>query len=178
MNLNSLELSRNFAFTLTSIYLQNKKKFQYYGGNNMITLIGKNLANRGLKFMFYGASSECESCRFKNTCIDTLESGRMYIIKQVKNGEQSCQIHEGGKVRVVEVEKAYIKCLVDSKKSFEGSKLVFETPDCDDMDCKMRSKCFPEGLVNQDKCKITKNLGKPKYECPQGLDLNNVLLKP
>lgn len=144
----------------------------------MITLIGKSLANRGLKFMFYGPSSECESCRFKNTCIDTLESGRMYIIKQVKNGEQTCQIHEGGKVRVVEVEKAYIKCLVDSKKSFEGSKLVFETPDCDDMDCNMRSKCFPEGLVNQDKCKIIKNLGKPKFECPQGRDLNNVLLKP
>ena len=50
----------------------------------MITLIGKSLANKGLKFMNYGATSECESCRFKNTCIDPLEVGRMYIIKNVK----------------------------------------------------------------------------------------------
>ena len=77
----------------------------------MITLIGNCLANKGLKFMHYGATSECESCRFKNTCIDTLEEGRMYIIKNVKNGEQPCMIHEGGKVRVVEVEKARIESL-------------------------------------------------------------------
>ncbi len=144
----------------------------------MITLIGKSLAKRGLKFMFYGASSECDSCRFKNTCIDTLEPDRMYIIKQVKNGEQPCVIHEGAKVKVVEVEKAYVKCLVDTKKSFEGSNLVFRTPECDEMECAMREKCFPEGLFNDDKCKIIKNLGKPKYKCLQGRELSNVLLKP
>ncbi len=93
----------------------------------MITLIGKSLANKGLKFMHYGASSECEACRFKGTCIDSLEVGRMYIIKNVKNGEQPCLIHEGGKVVVVEVEKAHIRGLLDSKKSFEGSKVVFES---------------------------------------------------
>lgn len=144
----------------------------------MITLIGKNLANRGLKFIFYGAASECESCRFKNTCIDTLEEGRMYIIKNVKNGEQPCLIHEGEKVKVVEVERAYVKCLVDSKKSFEGSNLVFKTPECDEMECTLREKCFPEGIFNDDKCKIIKNLGKPKVKCSQGHELSTVLLKP
>jgi uncharacterized protein len=142
----------------------------------MITLIGKSLANKGLKFMHYGASSECEDCRFKNTCIDTLENGRMYIIKNVKDSEQPCLIHEGGKVKVVEVEKAYIRAVIDSKKSFEGSKIVFNPPECDE-ECSLRDMCFPEGLYREDKCTILRNMGKPKQKCPLGRDLNMVLLK-
>ena len=142
----------------------------------MITLIGKSLANKGLKFMHYGASSECEGCRFKNTCIDTLEVGRMYIIKNVKSGEQPCLIHEGGKVKVVEVEKAYIRGLIDAKTSFEGSKIVFNPPECDEK-CSLRDMCFPEGLYMEDKCKIIRNMGKPREKCPKGHDLNMVLLK-
>jgi hypothetical protein len=142
----------------------------------MITLIGKSLANKGLKFMHYGASSECEGCRFKNTCIDTLEVGRMYIIKNVKSGEQPCLIHEGGKVKVVEVEKAYIRGLIDAKTSFEGSKIVFNPPECDEK-CSLRDMCFPEGLYLEDKCKIIRNMGKPREKCPKGNDLNMVLLK-
>jgi uncharacterized protein len=142
----------------------------------MITLIGKSLANKGLKFMFYGASSECESCRFKNTCIDTLEEGRMYIIKNVKNGEQPCLIHEGGKVKVVEVEKAYVRSVVDSKKSFEGSNIVFNPPECEEK-CSLRDMCIPEGLYREDNCKIIRNLGKPRETCPKGHDLSMVLLK-
>ncbi len=142
----------------------------------MITLIGKSLANKGLKFMNYGASSECEACRFKNTCIDTLEEGRMYIIKNIKNGEQPCPIHEGGKVKVVEVERAYIRGAIDAKKSFEGSKIVFNPPICDD-DCSLHDMCFPEGLYIEDKCTIIRNMGKPHQKCPNGRDLNMVLLK-
>ncbi len=142
----------------------------------MITLIGKSLANKGLKFMDYGATSECESCRFKNTCIDPLEVGRMYIIKNVKNGEQPCLIHEGGKVKVVEVEKAYIRGVIDTKQSFEGSKIVFNPPECDE-DCSLHDMCFPEGLYREDKCKIIRNMGKPREKCPKGRDLNMVLLK-
>ncbi len=142
----------------------------------MITLIGKSLANKGLKFMNYGAASECESCRFKNTCIDTLEVGRMYIIKNIKNGEQPCLIHDGNKVKVVEVERAYIRGVIDSKQSFEGSKIVFNPQDCDE-DCSLRDMCFPEGLYSDDKCKIIRNLGKPREKCPKGRDLSMVLLK-
>jgi len=142
----------------------------------MITLIGNSLANKGLKFMHYGAISPCESCRFKNTCIDALETGRMYIIKNVKNGEQPCKVHEGGKVRVVEVEKAYIRGVIDSKQSFEGSRIAFNPPECDE-DCSLKNLCFPEGLYRDDKCKIIRNMGKPREKCLKGRDLNTVLLK-
>lgn len=142
----------------------------------MITLIGKNLAEKGLKFMHYGSSAECEECRFKNTCIDTLEKGRMYIITDVKDTEHPCPIHEGGKVKVVEVERAEIETLVDSKKAFEGSMVMFEFPECQ-KECTMRDLCFPEGLHEGDKCNIVKNIGKSPNKCINGLNLRLVRLK-
>ena len=142
----------------------------------MITLIGKSLAEEGLKFIFYGASAECEMCRFKGTCIDSLETGRMYVITDVKDTEQPCPIHKDGKVKVVEVERADIEALVDSKKAFEGSMIAVEFPNCD-KECTMRDLCFPEGLYEEDKCKIAKNIGKPANECIKGLNLSLVLLK-
>jgi uncharacterized protein (UPF0179 family) len=142
----------------------------------MITLIGKDLAEEGLKFMQYGASAECEACRFKNTCIDSLEEGKMYVIKDVKDTEHPCFIHNSGKVKVVEVERADIETLVDSKKAFEGSMIVVEFPECD-KECTMRDLCFPEGLYEGDKCKIVKTIGKSPNKCVKGLNLNLVLLR-
>ncbi|MBM4240069.1 MAG: UPF0179 family protein [Euryarchaeota archaeon] len=142
----------------------------------MITLIGKSLAKEGLQFMYTGSARGCESCRFKNTCIDPLEEGRIYVINDVKGGEHSCPIHEGGKVKVVDVEKADIEALVDSKKAFEGSMIAFDIPDCDE-DCPIRDLCFPRGLFKDDKCKIVKSIGKPDRKCIKGFDLSLVLLR-
>jgi uncharacterized protein (UPF0179 family) len=142
----------------------------------MITLIGIKLAEKGLKFMYYGPSAECEECRFKSTCIDSLEEGRMYIITDVKETEHPCPVHELGKVKVVEAERADITALVDSKKAFEGSVLIFEFPECDS-ECTMKDLCFPEGLYGGDKCKIIKTMGKSPDKCVKGLNLSLVLLK-
>ncbi|MGB9937179.1 MAG: UPF0179 family protein [Methanobacterium sp.] len=142
----------------------------------MITLIGKSLAGKGLKFMHYGASTECEKCRFKSTCVDSLEEGRMYVVTDVKDTEQPCPIHEGGKVVVVEVERAGIETLVDSKKAFEGSVVQFEFPKCD-LTCLMRDLCFPEGLKEEDKCRIANIVGKPPNKCIKGLNLSLVVLE-
>ncbi len=142
----------------------------------MITLIGETLAIKGHKFIHCGPSSECEKCRFKSTCIDSLEEGRMYIITDVKETEQPCPIHEGGKVKVVEVERADINALIDSKKAFEGSMIQIEFPECD-KECTMMDLCFPEGLYEGDKCKIVKNNGKSPNKCVKGLNLSLVTLE-
>jgi len=142
----------------------------------MITLIGTNLAEKGLEFMHCGGASACEKCRFKNTCIDTLEEGRVYIIKDVKDTQHPCLLHEGGKVKVVEVEKSDIKALIDSKVAFEGSNIIFNPVPCDN-ECKQKDLCSPEGLYENDRCKIVKNMGKPMVECAKGLDWNLVLLR-
>ncbi|AUB56190.1 hypothetical protein BK007_09345 [Methanobacterium subterraneum] len=142
----------------------------------MITLIGKNLAEKGIRFMHYGAASQCEKCRFKTTCIESLEEGRIYRVKEVKNTEHPCMIHDGGKVKVVDVDRAVIKAAIDSKRAFEGSNIVFNPPECDE-DCSLRELCFPEGLYPDDKCKIVKKMGKPVDKCAKGLNLTVVMLK-
>ena len=60
----------------------------------MITLIGKNIAKEGLSFVFYGPLEECSNCRFKSSCVDSLEIGRKYAITEVRDVEQKCPIHE------------------------------------------------------------------------------------
>lgn len=81
----------------------------------MITLIGKNIAKEGLSFVFYGPLEECSSCRFKSSCVDSLEIGRKYAITEVRDVEQKCPIHEDGYVKVVNVEDAETTVLIDSK---------------------------------------------------------------
>ncbi len=142
----------------------------------MITLIGTNLAQKGLEFMHCGGAPPCEKCRFKNTCIDPLEEGRIYRIKEVKDTQHPCPIHEGGKVKVVEVEKALIKALIDSKVAFEGSNILFNPLNCD-CDCEQWDLCAPEGLYEGDRCKIIKNLGKSQDNCYNESALSVVLLE-
>ena len=142
----------------------------------MLTLIGSSLAEKGLIFMNYGSATECEKCRFKGACIDSLEEGRLYIIKDVKDTEHRCPVHEGGKVKVVQVERADLQVLIDAKKAFEGSNIIFKPVDCD-VDCNMRQYCFPDGLFRDDRCKIIRNIGQPPYKCVKGLDLRLVMLR-
>ncbi|HOI71104.1 MAG: UPF0179 family protein [Candidatus Izemoplasmatales bacterium] len=142
----------------------------------MITLIGTNLAQKGLEFVHYGGAPSCMKCRFKNTCIDTLEEGRIYQIKEVKETQHPCLIHEGGKVKVVVVEKSPILVLIDSKTAFEGSNILFKPVECDNscIDQELRT---PEGLYEGDRCKIIKNLGKSQIKCFNGTNLSLVLLE-
>jgi uncharacterized protein (UPF0179 family) len=44
----------------------------------------------------------------------------MYQIKEVKNTEHPCPVHEGGIVKVVDVDKSYeIKTTIDSKRAIK-----------------------------------------------------------
>ncbi|MDO5849053.1 MAG: UPF0179 family protein [Methanobrevibacter sp.] len=141
----------------------------------MITLIGKDLAKKGTSFIFYGPAEECESCRFKSSCVDTLERNRMYEILDVRDNEQKCPIHEGNTVVPVEVEKAPIELLTNSRNIFEGSTFQYIPIDCDE-DCEYREYCVPEGLVENDKCIIVESEGKHKGECKKGYRLNKITL--
>lgn len=142
----------------------------------MITLIGEDLAEVGLSFIFDGPAEACESCRFKASCVDSLEKGRKYIITKVKDITQKCPIHDGGIVKAVEIEFDNIEGFLDSKKVFEGSNISYNPPSCD-AECIYNHLCFPEGLVEGDKCIIVKNLGKSEVDCIKGFSLTKVCLK-
>ena len=142
----------------------------------MITLIGKDLAREGVNFIFYGPAKECESCRFKSSCIDSLERNRKYTIKNVRDNEQTCPIHAENQVVPVEIDRATITLLSSSKNIFEGSTYNYEPTDCDNKDCEYYDYCFPEGLIKGDKCIIVKNYGKHIGECEKGYSLNKITL--
>lgn len=142
----------------------------------MITLIGKSLAKKGQEFVFLGPAEACEDCRFKSSCIGNLEKDRKYEIIDVKDNEQKCKIHAEETVIPVEVDRAKINLLTQSKSIFEGSTFTFNAPDCDEETCEFRDLCFPEGLMENDKCIVLKNDGKHKEECKKGYKLNKLTL--
>ncbi|KZX10447.1 UPF0179 family protein [Methanobrevibacter filiformis] len=142
----------------------------------MITLIGKDLAEKELVFTYNKPAKECESCRFKSSCVDSLEEGRKYIITDVKENEQICPIHDTGHVNVVEVEKANITSFIDSKKSFKGSRVVHSPPECD-IKCIYHEYCFPEGINPGEKCTVENIIEKNIDGCGKGYLLNKVILK-
>lgn len=141
----------------------------------MITLIGKKLAKKGLIFEHYGINSKCQDCRFKSTCVDSLEEGRFYIITEVKDTTHKCKLHDEQTVNVVNVEKASRYALIDSKKAFEGSTISLDYDDCG-FDCKMHDLCYPKGIYPKDKCKIIKTEHKLSEKCYKNYDLTKVVL--
>ena len=141
----------------------------------MITLIGKNLAQKGVEFVYLGPAEECGDCRFKASCVDSLELNRKYVVTDVKDNEQKCPIHSENIVIPVEIERAQIDILTTSKNIFEGSTFTYNAPECDEF-CEFHDLCFPEGMIEDDKCIVLKNHGKHKEECKKGLRLNKLTL--
>ncbi len=141
----------------------------------MITLIGKDLAQKGVEFVYLGPAKECDDCRFKSSCVDSLELNRKYVITDVKDNEQKCPIHSQNIVIPVEIERAEIEILTTSKNIFEGSTFTYNAPECDE-NCEFHDLCFPEGLFENDKCIVLKNQGKHKEECKKGLKLTKLTL--
>jgi len=104
-----------------------------------------------------------------------LELNRKYIVKEVKENEQKCPVHAEGTVIPVEVELAQIDLLTTSKNIFEGSTFTYNAPDCDE-NCDFHDLCFPDGLIENDKCIVLDNGGKHKEECKKGYRLNKLTL--
>ncbi len=141
----------------------------------MITLIGKDLAKEGQEFVFLGPADECEKCRFKSSCVGNLEKNRKYVVTGVKDTEQKCPIHSQEVVIPVEIERAQIDLLTTSKSIFEGSTFTYNAPDCDET-CDFHDLCFPDGLIENDKCIVLENKGKHKQNCKKGYNLNKLTL--
>lgn len=141
----------------------------------MITLIGKDLAKKGMEFVYFGPADECDDCRFKSSCVGNLEKNRKYVITDVKDNEQKCPIHSQNAVIPVEVERAEIDILTTSKNIFEGSTFTYNALECDE-NCEFHDLCFPDGLIEKDKCIVLTNHGKHKGECKKGLRLNKLTL--
>ena len=140
----------------------------------IVTLIGENLAKKGMEFVYMGPLPECRDCKLRNACFN-LEPGRMYKITKVRDTKHECKIHEGGKVRAVEVEKVPVEAAIPAKMAVEGSTIRFERQNCLNMGCASYRLCNPLGLKEGSKYRIKKIKGDVK--CPEGNTLKLVLLE-
>jgi len=144
--------------------------------NTTITLIGSKLATPGAQFIFRGPAEECEKCKLKNVCLN-LDKNKKYQVTVVRNGnEHDCQMHETG-VKAVEVVPSPIIVSIESRKVFNGSKIVFEAPKCLES-CTSYEVCHPAGIVSGDRYTISEVIGDGPGSCEKGLILKKVELKP
>lgn len=138
-----------------------------------VTLIGENLAKKGLEFIFLGPLTKCRDCKLRNACFN-LEANRMYRIKDVRDTVHECGIHEG-KVRAVEVEKIPIEAVIPSKMAVEGTTVRYSPEPCLNLGCKYYTLCNPIGLKEGSKYRIVEIKGEVK--CPEGKELTSVLFE-
>lgn len=141
-----------------------------------ITLIGSRLASIGKEFIYRGPAAECEKCKLKNTCIN-LDKDKKYRVIGLRNGmDLECLLHDNS-VRAVEVTACPIIVAIEGRKAFVGSKMVYETPECD-KECEHFATCHPQGLANGEKYTIAAIEGDGPGTCPKGLTLKVVELRP
>lgn len=128
-----------------------------------ITIVGFKQAKKGFKFLQSTAPEECRQCELSKTCIESLETGRIYAVTKVRNKIFPCQVHEEG-VRVVEVEESNLEVALEPRVSFPLATITFHPQDCKHFRCSNGRLCVPGGLVEGDKCKILEV--KERLECP------------
>jgi uncharacterized protein (UPF0179 family) len=140
-----------------------------------ITLIGIKLAKPGTQFIFRGSPAECDKCKLKNVCLN-LDKNKKYEVVAVRNGnDHECLLHDTS-VRAVEVISCPVIVSIESRKAFNGSKIVFEEPKCETA-CKSYAQCHPQGLVSGEKYTIAVVLDEAPGACEKGLILKKVELR-
>ncbi len=145
------------------------------GSNITITLIGSRLAKPGVEFIYRGPAAECDKCKLRNVCLNLVKN-KKYQVVAVRNGnEHECNLHDTS-VRAVEVAPCPIIVPIESRKAFNGSKLVYEEPKCE-ATCPSYALCHPQGLVSGDKYTIAEVLDEAPGACPKGLTLKKVELR-
>ncbi len=139
----------------------------------IVTLIGENLAKKGLEFTYLGPIPECRDCKVRNVCF-SLDVGRKYRIASLRDTFHECKRHEG-KVRAVEVEKMPVEAAMPAKMCVEGTTVRYETTECRNMACRYYDICHPLGVKKGAKYRILKIKGDVK--CPEGNAMKSVLLE-
>ena len=139
----------------------------------VITLIGEHQARKGDMFVYRGPLTECRDCKLKAVCFN-LDAGGLYKIKNVRDVQHDCRIHEEG-VRVVEVEKVKQQGALSQRSAMEGSTITFEEVRCNTLGCINYRVCHPMGVEKNMKFRVAK-INK-EIACPEGNRLVAVTLE-
>jgi uncharacterized protein (UPF0179 family) len=139
-----------------------------------VTLIGKNQARIGFRFLFEGETGLCSSCNVKKVCVGNLKHDRLYEVVKISDRSFPCILHSGEAV-VVEVSEPPIDAAISSKTAISGALIKYEKHECNKWDCIHWSRCFPPGLIHGDRYKVDKVKGS--LVCPLGIPLLLVSLQ-
>lgn len=142
----------------------------------LITLVGKRQARKGKEFIYLGRSTKCLDCSLRKVCCDKLEPNRVYIVVAVRDKTHDCPVHEEG-VQIVEVEEAAVKVALPTHQLFESAVFTFHSHPCDEWECPNYDACNPNGLKEEDRCRVEKVLQKANLTCSQKRKLGLAMVR-
>lgn len=146
------------------------------GDEVKITLIGSELAEEGLEFVYRGELEDCEGCRMHKVC-NNLTPKMSYRISKIRNDNiLPCNVHHNG-VCAVEVIESPVMVLIDAKKAILNSEITMDFI-CAELGCPNYDLCFPEGIVENGKYIVTRIAESEKRVCERGRSLKCVELTP
>lgn len=142
----------------------------------LLTLVPEAYAAQGSRFTFAGpnAGEECAGCPFQKLCFG-LEPGRSYEVAGTRQVRHPCALHDGGKVRVVEVREVPFAASLE-RHHLRGTAAHWAPPLCRKPSCANWALCNPVGHAEGQRHQVVAQRGK--LECPAGFDLEKVDLRP
>ncbi len=132
-------------------------------------------ATLGYRFHFVGANpgDECDGCPFQKLCFG-LEPGRTYEVTSMRDVVHPCNLHDEGKVRVVEVEEASFVTSLETKH-LRGTAATWNPVPCEYPDCDRYALCHPRGPPAGARYQIVEDMGKEP--CPMNYAIHRVRLQ-
>ena len=142
----------------------------------LLTLVPEAASAKGSRFTFVGPNKgeECAGCPYQKLCFG-LQPGHTYEVAKARELTHPCALHDGGKVRVVQVEEVPFTATVE-RRHLRGTAAAWEWLGCRKPSCRNWGLCHPQGHTVDAKHAIVAQHGK--VECPAGYDLEKVELKP
>lgn len=141
-----------------------------------LTLVPVDLARPGYRFTFLGENKgmECEGCPVRKLCFQ-LHPGGVYEVQEVRGVRHPCELHDGGRVAVVLVQRVGFSTSLESKH-LRGTAATWNPVDCGYPECPNWSLCHPVGVQQGVRYEI-KAVGS-KIDCPMNYDIKRVDLGP
>ena len=145
-----------------------------------LTLVPPSMAEPGRRFTFRGpnvppgnSGEECAACPFQKLCFG-LDPGHSYQVKAARAVTHPCELHDGGKVQVVEVEEAPFESSLE-RRHLRGTAATWKPIACGKPECPSYGFCHPQGTVAGGRHQIVE--AGEALECPAGFDLVKAKLR-
>lgn len=140
-----------------------------------MTLVPETMAAKGSSFVFAGPNlgEECKGCQYQKICFG-LEAGRRYEVQAARDVTHPCNLHEGGRVRVVIAHEVPFATSLETRH-LRGTAAHWVPVPCGRPTCASYALCHPVGPTAGARHEIVAQEGA--LPCPAGYDLVKVSLR-